>query len=112
MQLLADRSMLLSATLPTFYAELLQLLHVANEPELAAQLPTLRIVDRCRCGDDFCASFYTLPKPKGAYPPGIRTIELEPERGMIILDVLDEKIAHVEVLYRDEIRAALLAALP
>jgi hypothetical protein len=72
----------------------------------------LRIVDRCRCGDDFCASFYTQPKPKGAYGPGYRNIALTPAKGMLILDVVDGVIANVEVLYRNDIREKLLALLP
>ena len=105
-------SILLSVALPTFYAELERLLKQAKEPELTAQLPGLVVVDRCRCGDDFCASFYTQPKPKGAYGPDLRTLELEPDQGMIILDILNGKIAHVDVLYRVDIRTALLAVLP
>ena len=83
-----------------------------NEPQLASQVARLGIVDRCRCGDDFCATFYALPKPDGAYGLSRRCLEVEPDRGMIILDVLDGTIAKVEVLYRNEIRTALLAALP
>jgi|SRR5690242_5961860 len=104
--------MLLKEVLPSFAAELEQLLENEGEGELAAQVPGLMIVDRCRCGDDFCASFYTQPKPKGAYGPGHRCLELEPAEGMLILDLLADRIAHVEVLNRNEIREKLLAALP
>ena len=103
---------LLRTALPNLCRELKTLLERRNESELASQVAGLVIVDRCRCGDDFCAAFYTQPKPKGAYGPGHRCLEVDPARGMIILDVLDEKIAQVEVLYRDEIRRALLAVLP
>jgi hypothetical protein len=50
--------MLLTEILPEA-GELERLLKKSGEPELAAQAPQLTIVDRCRCGDDFCASFYT-----------------------------------------------------
>jgi hypothetical protein len=103
---------LLSMALPTFYKELERLVGQKNEPELASQLPGLLIVDRCRCGDDFCAAFYTQPKPHGSFGPGHRCLELEPEQGMILLDVVDGKIAQVEVLYRNEVRTELLAVLP
>jgi hypothetical protein len=104
--------MLLTQILPQFAVELEQLLSKQGEAELAAQVRRLVIVDRCRCGDDFCASFYTQPKPEGAYTPGHRCIDLKPAKGMLILDLVADRIAHVEVLYRDDIRKTLLAALP
>jgi hypothetical protein len=99
-------------TLPTFAAELHQLLIEKGEPELAAQVPGLTILDRCRCGDDFCATFYTQPKLERSFDPGHRNVALVPENGMLILDVVGEAIACVEVLYRDDIRQKLRAALP
>lgn len=107
-----SQSMLLTDVLPKLAVELEQLLKKRGEPELAAQVPTLAIVDRCRCGDDFCSSFYTQPKPEGAYGPGHRSLDLDAERGMVVLDVASGLIAHVEVLNRDDIRKPLVAALP
>ncbi len=104
--------MLLNSVLPELSKELEGLLERQNEAALAAQVSSLAIVDRCRCEDDFCATFYTQPKPDGAYGPTHYCLEVEPERGMIILDLLNGKIASVEVLYRDEVRAALLAIFP
>src|SRR5512132_3575336 len=57
---------LLTDVLPGLAQELQQLLTEHDEPALAAQVPDLRIIDRCRCDDDFCATFYVRPKPKGA----------------------------------------------
>lgn len=104
--------MLLSEALPQFALELQQLLKQQGQTELAVQVPQLMIVDRCRCGDGFCASFYTQPKPKGALGPGHRCLELEPAKGMLILDLVADRIAHIEILYRDDIRKELLAAFP
>jgi len=104
--------LLLVETLPELAQELEELLIQATEPALAAQIHTLTIVDRCRCGDDFCATLYTEPRPQGSYGPNHRNIELNASEGMIILDVVGSKIACVEVLYRDEIRKALHSALP
>lgn len=56
--------------------------------------------------------FYTQPKPQGAYGSGYEAVCLEPERGEMILDVVDGTIVAVELLYRDEVRDRLLAALP
>jgi len=98
--------------LPELAAELTILLEASNQHGLAGQVSGLVICDRCRCGDSFCASFYTQPKTHGAYVGDYYTIEVEPEEGMILLDVLNTKIAHVEVLYRDEIRKTLLSRIP
>jgi hypothetical protein len=83
-----------------------------GEPELAAQVPSLPISDRCRCGDESCATFYTQPKPEGAYGPGHRNVVLAPDDGTIILDVVEERIACVEVLDRNDVREKLLEVLP
>jgi hypothetical protein len=103
---------LLRDLLPLLSQELEQLLEEAGEAKLASQVSGLSIVDRCRCGDDFCASFYTQPKPKGAYGPGHRNVLLEPDKGMLILDVVNNVIAQVEILHRNDIRQTLLAKVP
>ncbi len=104
--------MLLVDALPELAEELHELLVKDGRPELASQIPVLKIVDRCRCGDYFCASFYTQPKPNGSYGPGHDCLELAPAEGMLILDVVAGEIAHVEVLNRDGVRRRLLAVLP
>ena len=101
--------MLLAETLPEFAQELQRLLE-AQKPELAVQVPILKIVEGCGCGDDFCASFYTQPKPNGAYGPGHDTLLLDTEApGMLILDVVDGVISFIEVLYRPDVRQKLVA---
>lgn len=103
---------LLKDALPEFADELEGLLNAEGHSSLAEQVATLRILDRCRCGDDFCATFYTQPKPRGAFGSLHRNVELEPEEGMIILDIVNSIIACVEVLYRDDVRSKLLVAMP
>jgi hypothetical protein len=103
---------LLADVVPEFATELRQLLDEQGEHEIAAQVPALTIFDRCRCGDDFCATIYTMPKPDGAYGPGQRNVVLQPSEGMLILDVVNGEISCVEVLDRPEIRGKLLAAFP
>src|SRR6185436_9277691 len=49
---------LLREVLPAFANELRDLLNQLGEVELANQVAGLRLVDRCRCGDDFCGTFY------------------------------------------------------
>jgi hypothetical protein len=96
----------------SFATELWQLLIEKGEPELAAQVPRLAILERCDCGDDFCATFYANPKPESAYRPGHRNVMLVPDAGTIILDVVAGEIACVEILDRDDVRQKLLAAVP
>jgi hypothetical protein len=102
----------LSEILPALAIELEQLLKNQGEAELAAQVSQLTVIDRCRCGDDFCSSFYTQPKPEGPYGPIHRCFDLDAAEGMLLVDVVAEKIAHVEVLNRADVRRDLLAALP
>jgi len=101
-----------TAAFPALAAELRQLLEEQGEPVLAAQVPGLMILDRCRCGDDFCATFYTQPKPEGGFGHGHRNVRLMPEEGMLILDVVAGEIACVEVLDRKEVRETLHVVLP
>lgn len=98
---------LLVEVLPAFADEIRSLLVEQGEHELAAQVSTLRVVGRCRCGDEFCGTFYVRPKPKGSYGPDHRCVPLESKEGDLVLDVVREKIAAVEVLFRDEIRDAV-----
>jgi hypothetical protein len=99
--------MRLVSALPALSDELVKLLREANESALADQIVDLEIVDKCRCGDDFCSSIYTAPKPSGTWGPFHRNISLHPSEGMLILDVVDERISYIEVLDRDDIRSAL-----
>jgi hypothetical protein len=91
---------LLQQALLDLAEELRILLINDNQNELASQIEMLHI-DRCRCGDDFCATFYTAPKPKGAWGAQHETIPLDCEGGYLNLDVVDGKIVSIEVLYRD-----------
>jgi hypothetical protein len=103
---------LFSEVLPELAEEVERLLLESDEKELVTQVPALRIVERCRCGDDFCSTFYVQPKPEGAYGPDHRNVVLDPPRGMLVLDVVGNKIACIEVLYRDDIREKLHSTFP
>jgi hypothetical protein len=103
---------LLMDCLPEFCNELRVLSLESGHPEIAEQVGSLRLVDRCRCSDDFCGTFYTAPKPRGSYGPKHENLELPAKDGMIILDLIEGRIHCVEVLYRDDIRSRLCALLP
>src|SRR5436309_14517981 len=102
----------LAKEFPEFAADLARLLRQGGEEELADTVLGLAVVERCRCGDDFCATMYTVPPPRDSWGRNHRNISLDPERGFLILDVLDREIVGIEVLYRDEIREQLLKLLP
>jgi hypothetical protein len=102
-----DIKMRLASALPAFSDELVKLLREANELALADQIPDLEIVEKCRCNDDFCSSIYTAPKPSGKWESPHRNVELDPLKGMLILDVVKERISHIEILFRDDVRSAL-----
>jgi hypothetical protein len=86
---------------PVLSAQVAAALQAVNEPTLEALWPSVRIVERCGCGDDYCQSFYTQPRPVGTYGVGHRNVMLDaPWDGYLILDVVDETIMHVEILHR------------
>jgi hypothetical protein len=68
---------LLHTTWPICTTELAAALSACGEDRLADQVERLRIVEVCGCGDDFCQSFYTGPKPAGAYGAGHRNVCLD-----------------------------------
>jgi len=105
-------SLILGNVLPDLAAELESLLGSDGELELAAQVHSLAMVDRCRCDSDSCATFYCVPKPKGAWGPNHRNVLLDTQKGVTVVDVLDEKIVCIEILDRAEITTQVLKLLP
>ena len=95
-----------------FGEEIQKLLLEAGESPLASQVNELMIFDRCRCGDDFCSTFYTAPHPQGPWGPDHRTVALSPRAGILNIDLVGVKIVCVEVLYREEIKVKIHAAGP
>jgi len=102
----------LREVLPGLAGELEALLRADNEPDLAAQVSSLKVVDRCRCDIASCATIYNVQKPKGAWGPSHRSIVLDTVEGMTVVDALDEKIVCIEILDRDDITAAVLKLFP
>ena len=93
--------------LPEFAAELAQALRGDGDVGLEGQVPGLTITALCWCGDDFCASFYTGPRPDGSWGAGHECITPMTATVMIILDVVDGRIRYVEVLHRDDVRSTI-----
>lgn len=106
-----DDAPLVRDVLPALTAELVRLLGEEGEHDLAICAYDLRLLAECGCGDDSCQSFLTHPHPPGTpYGPGHRNVPLLPERGMLILDVIDGRIVYVEILDRPELRRATPAS--
>ncbi len=98
----------LAQVLRAFSAEVQE--GLCGDPELAGQVAELEIFGRCECRDSFCATFYTAPRPDGTYGPGHRNVVVDVKKGMVILDVVDGRIACVEVLHRGDVRRELAEA--
>ena len=96
---------LLRTTWPIFATELAAALDACDEAQLREQVERLRVIEMCSCGDDFCQSFHTAPVLPGPYGEGDRSVCLDaPWPGYLILDVVDDDIVYVEVLYRPPLR--------
>jgi hypothetical protein len=105
-------SLILGKVLPELTKELEGLLTSNGELGLAVQVQSLALVDRCRCDSDSCATFYCVPKPKGAWGSNHRNVLLDTKEGLTVVDVLDEKIVCIELLDRADIRSKVLKLLP
>ena len=94
-QLVAER-------LPGLAAELERLLREQGRPDLAEQIPALRIAAVCPCEVETCGSFYTARPMKRWFRRG-RQVAL----GDLVVDSIDGEIVFVEVLGRPDVREAL-----
>jgi len=93
--------------LPDFVGELDRALWAGDADDLADQVRGLSITTGCSCGDDFCSSFYTGPRPDGPWGQTCRNVSPEVATGMIVLDVVDDKVRYVEVLYRVDVKSII-----
>jgi len=100
-------SPLLIERLPDLARELEQGLIAEGLDFLAGSVEFLRIYSNCECSDTTCGSFYTGPRPDGAFGPGHRSVLLDPSEGMTILDVVDDVIRYVELIDRPDNYTAL-----
>jgi hypothetical protein len=79
-----------------------------GEPLLAGQVPALRITRVCRCGQPYCASFWTSRRPMKRWLVRGRQVEVRTGLpGEVALTVVQGEIAYVEVLFWDDVRAAV-----
>ncbi|HEY6293388.1 MAG TPA: hypothetical protein VI455_17695 [Terriglobia bacterium] len=79
---------------------------------MADTVPSSAVVEHCTCGEDFCATMYTVRPPPDPWGRNHRNVSLHPKVGYLILDMLDQEITGIEALFRNEIRERLLTLLP
>jgi len=102
--------MLLKDALPQVAEELAHGFRLEGRDDLAEQVAKLELVDRCRCTDDFCATFYTQPNESWDGKKVKRFI-LQME-GFFCLHTVNGVVARVELLWRPEVRDRLRELFP
>ena len=93
---------LLAETAPSFAVELEDGLRAIKRPDLAEQVPALRIRAVCRCEVEGCASFYTAAPMRRWFRRGKQV-----PVGELVVDTIDGEIVYIEVLARPELKALL-----
>jgi hypothetical protein len=99
----ADRP-LVAEVVPALAAELERGLRAERRPDLAEQVASLRIREVCGCEVEGCGSFYTGLPMKRWFRRG-----KEVAVGDLRVNTIDGEIVFVEVLGREDVRAALRA---
>ncbi len=98
--------MKLADALPKFAEELAHGLAVQGHKHLAEAVLSVEIVERCRCDEPGCVTFYAVPKTSAtAWPASKRVIA--PAKGVMCVHYIDRQILCVEVLDRPDDRAKL-----
>ena len=73
--------------------ELGRFLHAAlvadGRIDLANTVDELQAFEPCGCGDKFCTSFYTGPRPDRSWGPDHESLVYVLDGGMLVLDVVE-----------------------
>ena len=103
--------MLLAEILPALADQLVALVRQKGAPELAAQVRhcASRIV--VGAGKSFAPDF-TTRSPNLKINTVLAVMDLDAAEGMVYIDTVAQKIVHVEIQNRQDIRRKLLEALP
>jgi|SRR5579885_952012 len=99
------------------FAEELKRLILAQKTDLtlwtlAGSIDDLEVVGKCGCGQDNCATFYTLPESERMWDDNDVTagsIEIDEKngKGLIVMDIRWGKISGFEVLWREDVKECL-----
>ena len=100
----------LAHILPSIAKELEAALFDMGEYRLARSVDHLEIVDRCRCGDEACGTFYTVNRRDWQDKP-LRHV-VSDFTGHCDVGICDGHIVCVEILDRDDVGDLLRERLP
>jgi hypothetical protein len=81
----------------------------ARRPDLAESVWELELVDRCRCGEEFCATFYTQPNEPWSGKVEHLIIDMI---GLLCIELVRGRVARVELLDRPDVRDRLSELFP
>jgi hypothetical protein len=87
---------LVAEVLPDLARHLTDELNARGLEDLAAQVPSLRVLEPCGCDDDFCQSFGTARVPRKESVLLWETVGLGLSPWIVNVDVADGLIVHVE----------------
>ena len=96
--------------LPAIAKEIENVLFDMGEYRLARSIGELEVVDRCRCGDEACGTFYTADRQGWKNKPLKHLIN--DEHGHCDVGIYDGHIVCVEILDRDDVGEMLREQLP
>lgn len=106
---------LLSEVFPEVAEEIRRTLRGLECEEFRVLIPEvdqLRIVDRCHCGDDTCASMYFVSSSnEEKWLADAECIETE---GALVqvFSILENRIVEAEIIFQPQIRARLIQLFP
>jgi hypothetical protein len=102
--------MKIKKALPQLAQELESGFRKIGQVDLAATVSELDIVERCRCGDEGCGTFYTLEKCVWS---GKKLEQIVPVvEGLYAVDVFSNKVACIEILDRKDVEDKLNELFP
>lgn len=101
------RNMLkLAQVLPDLTEELSRGIASLGHEKLAASVYTIEIIERCKCEEPGCVTFFCVPKVSAPLPDRCNRI-VAPAWGVTCVQYFDQQITWVEVLGRPEDREIL-----
>lgn len=74
--------------------------------KLAALVYTIEVVERCKCDEPGCVTFFCVPQRSAPHPDICQRI-IAPARGVVCVQYVDQQIIWVEVLGCPEYREIL-----
>lgn len=96
----------LAQALPDFTEELSQGIASLGYKKLASSVYAIEVVERCKCDEPGCVTFFSVPKLSAPRPETCKRI-VAPAMGVTCIQYFERQIIWVEVLGRPEERQKL-----